>query len=377
MQPFSLLVKPAGADCNLRCSYCFYLQKGALYPQKRPHRMTDATLQAMLENYMATRQPVYSFVWQGGEPTLMGAPFFRRVVELQKRCAPKGAQIANSLQTNATCIDAKLAACMGHYRFLAGCSIDGPPSVHDASRRTKDGRPSHARVVRGIETLQRHGVPVNAVTLVSAANVQRPLEVYRHLMALGMQHVQFIPCVEFDAKGNLQPYAITGEQWGRFLLDVFEEWYSRADWGTCVRNFESLLARLTYGVATECRLHSRCDQYLVVEHNGDVYPCDFFVSQEHLLGNVHTTGFQEIRQSFAYKKFAAAKEVLPPLCHDCEYLSLCMGDCPRYQTVHVNGQQGGAANWLCEGWRLFFDATLSRFKGMANGIAAGLHCHPG
>ena len=358
MRPFALLMKPAGADCNLRCDYCFYLKKGDLYPDTARPRMSDETLRAVLQRYFKTRQPVYSMVWQGGEPTLMGAAFFRRVVDMQKEVAPAGARIANAIQTNATSIREDLAAHLGRYRFLAGCSIDGPADLHDAHRQTKTGRGSHKKAVKGLNTLRRHGVPVNGVVLVSAANVGSALRVYRHLLDKGLRHLQFIPCVEFDSAGNPLPFTITGEQWGGFLLSIFEQWYRSHRGSVSIRNFESVMAKMAGFSETECRFCSRCDQYLVVEHNGDVYPCDFFVDRAHLLGNVFTHSFERMRAGEAYAEFMERKGRVPGACAECRFFRLCMGDCPKFRT----GPGDEGVSRLCRGWTRFFDEAGERLE---------------
>jgi uncharacterized protein len=349
-------MKPAGADCNLRCDYCFYLRKGDLYPGTARHRMSEKTLRVVLQRYFETSQPIYSMVWQGGEPTLMGEKFFRRVVNLQKEIAPAGARIANAIQTNATSVREDLAAHLGRYRFLAGCSIDGPADLHDAHRLTKTGRGSHKKAVSGMNTLRRHGVPVNGVVLVSAANVGSAQRVYRHLLEQGLRHLQFIPCVEFDARGRPLPYTITGEQWGSFLLSVFEQWYRAHLGSVSIRNFESVMARMAGVAETECRFCSRCDQYLVVEHNGDVYPCDFFVDRAHLLGNVSDHSFEQMRASEGYAEFMDRKGRVPEACTRCSFLPLCMGDCPKFRI----GSGDGGVSWLCRGWTRFFDEAGER-----------------
>lgn len=366
MQPFSLLIKPAGADCNLRCDYCFYLDKGRLYPGSDKRRMSEDTLEALLRSYLETPQPVYSMVWQGGEPALMGPDFFRRVTDLQKHLAPRGARIANSIQTNGTLVDDGLATHLGRYRFLAGVSIDGPADLHDSYRKTASGRPSHARAVRGMRTLRKHGVPVNALTLVSSTNAGSPLEVYRHLLDLGFRHLQFIPCVENDEFGRPLPFSISGEEWGDFLTAVFNEWYVRGHFGVSVRNFESVLASLAGTPAGECRLCERCDQYLVVEHNGDVFPCDFFVGEEYRLGNVHDTSLADMRMSDQYKTFAESKKNTSSACVSCEYISLCMGDCPKFRA----GTERNGLSSLCSGWRGFFQNTKDRFDSLSKIVVA-------
>jgi uncharacterized protein len=360
MEPFSLLLKPASADCNLRCDYCFYLEKSSLYPGSGKRRMTDQTLRTVLERYFETTQPVYSMIWQGGEPTLMGEPFYKRVVDLQKKLAPRGAHIANALQTNATLIKNDLAAHLAKYRFLVGCSIDGPADLHDAHRRTRTRRNSHARAVQGVRTLQAAGVPVNAVVLVSATNVSAPLKVYRHLLELGIRHIQFVPCVESDSSGRPLPFSIDGKTWGEFLLAVFEQWHAAHRGLVFIRNFDSVMAKMAGLADTECRLCNRCDQYLVVEHNGDVYPCDFYVGTEMKLGNVSYDSFEAMRERPLYSSFSTAKQSIPTGCTTCEHASLCMGDCPKFRS----GKQRQGVSILCSGWQHFFQEARGRLESL-------------
>lgn len=217
MRPFSLLIKPASADCNLRCEYCFYLDTSRLYSTSLRHRMSDEVLEQLVKSYMATIQPTYSFAWQGGEPTLMGLDFFRKVVALQKHYGSKGAIISNSLQTNVTRIDEKLARHFARYCFLLGCSLDGPDGIHDRYRRTAGGNATHEMVMSGIDTLKRHGVEFNILALVSKANVEQASEIYQYLTGKGFFFQQYIPCVEFGEDGKLLPVAINGREWGEFL----------------------------------------------------------------------------------------------------------------------------------------------------------------
>lgn len=366
MQPFSLLIKPASAACNLACRYCFYSGKSALYPEVETARMDERTLEVLIRRYMETRQPVYSMIWQGGEPVLMGAAFFKRVIALQKQHAPSGAYLANSLQTNATLVSPDFAQLLHHYRFLVGCSIDGPPELHDIYRVDASGVGSHTRVLRGMRILREQQVAVSALVLVSAANVASPLKVYHYLLSQGWDNLQFIPCVESDVNGNPLPFSITGEQWGAFLLAVFNEWYGRGQWNVTIRNFESIAAQLMRAKPTECRLCESCDQYFVVEHNGDIYPCDFFVEDRYRIGNIHDISFQEARNSDVYRKFTNRKKQLPQECAQCEHFDLCLGDCLHYRP---------ADNWmkqslLCEGWKLFFGASKAKFVRLIRMLSA-------
>lgn len=363
MDDFSLLVKPASADCNLKCTYCFYLDKKKLYPQDKKHRMSEDTLKRTLRNYFSTAQKSYSLTWQGGEPALMGTEFFQLVTDLQKKVARKGSRIINCIQTNATMVTPEMADHMARYRFLAGCSIDGSSAMHDVFRKTSLGRPTHKDVVRGIKIFTEHGVPVNAVCLVSSANVNHPQEVYDYLVSLGFMHIQFIPCLQQGyGEKKLDP-GISARQWGEFLVYIFEKWFAKDMDRVSIRNFESFLAQLAMGKATECRMADRCDQYLVVEYNGDVYPCDFFVEPGYRLGNVHENSFEEIIDSSRYKEFSRQKSDWNPECSHCSYLQLCKGDCPGFRT------KNDKKSVLCEGWKFFFHKTFSRFVNIARTLS--------
>lgn len=326
--------------------------------------MSSETLSKVLERYFETDQPVYSMVWQGGEPTVMGRDFFAQVVDLQKKTAPRGAQISNSIQTNATLIKEDLAELLGKYKFLAGCSIDGPADLHDRHRRTITKHGSHKKTLQGIQTLQKNGVPVNGVVLVSAANVAHPEIVYRYLISQGIRHIQFIPCVETDDNGRPKSFSINGRQWGEFLLTVFNEWYKSHLETVSIRNFESVLARIAGVTDTECRLCEKCDQYLVVEHNGDVYPCDFYVEHSMLLGNVAEMSFADMINSKTYQAFMNRKKNIHDSCSNCRHFSLCMGDCPKFRTNPEDG-----ISLLCEGWNMFYNSTTDKFKNLV--ISAG------
>ena len=325
--------------------------------------MSEEVLLRLIRTYMETPQPVYAMIWQGGEPTLMGSPFFEKVVAYQKRFGRQGARIANSLQTNAVRITDDLAAHLGRYRFLTGCSIDGPPGVHDRHRKTASGKPTHARVMEGVRTLRANRVRVNALALVSRAGVEKPLEVYRHLKDQGFAYIQFVPCVELDDAGSPLPFSVDGESWGRFMRAVFDEWHARDQARISVRLFDSVLYRLVTGKAGECRLAPRCDGYFVVEHNGDIYPCDFFVEPRWKIGNIMEMSWQEARSSETYRRFAALKGQWSEACASCEHLPLCMGDCLKYRMAQ--GGEPRTPSSLCSGWKAFYDATMDRFRSLA------------
>jgi uncharacterized protein len=366
MRPFTLLVKPACADCNLRCEYCFYLGNCALYPDHKRHRMPEPVLEQMIQTYMATEQPAYSFGWQGGEPTLMGLDFFRKVTSLQERHGRAGASVANGLQTNATLIDDAWAEHLHRYNFLVGCSLDGPAEIHDRYRLTAAGKPTHADVLRGIRTLERHGVEFNILVLVSRSNVHRAAEVYRYLVDEGFLFHQYIPCVEFGDDGTPLPFAISGEEWGAFLCGIFDAWYPDDIYKVSVRHFDSVLTLLVDGVSNCCTMGKNCCQYFVVEHNGDIYPCDFFVQADRKLGNVMDTSWEDAQACETYRVFGARKAQWNERCAACRHLDLCAADCIKHRAYA--GRSPRELSWLCAGWNRFYEHTRTRFDGLAEDI---------
>ena len=367
MPPFSLLIKPASSDCNLRCRYCFYLDARARRSDAPSRRMNEVTLERMIAGYMATPQPVYAFGWQGGEPTLMGLDFFRQVVARQAAHARPGTKVANSLQTNGTLLNDEFAAFLAEYRFLVGVSLDGPAAMHDAERQTAGGTGSHALALAGIECLRRNQVEFNVLTLVNRANVSRPVEVYDYLVAQGFYFHQYIECVEFAPDGTLQPFAITGPAWGDFLCQLFDRWYAQDTDRVSVRLFDTVLEKMVYGTASSCIAGKNCCQYFVVESSGDVYPCDFHVKPRWKLGNISTTTWAALQQSPAYVAFGKRKWQRDAHCVSCVFLPFCQGDCPKNRGG-LQKPDPSRRSHLCEGWKQFYRHTLPRFEKLADVI---------
>lgn len=368
IQPFSLLIKPAGPDCNIRCEYCFYLETCGLYPEQTRHRMSQDTVHTLVSQYMATPQPVYAFGWQGGEPTLMGPSFFRDAFDLQRSLSPPGATISNSLQTNGTLLDEAFAQLLSKYSVLVGISLDGPAEIHDTYRRTAGGGATHHQVIRGIELLKDAGADFNVLTLITAANVDKPREVYHYLKSLGIRYHQYIPCVEPLNEG-LTDFSINGAQWGRFLIGIFDAWQQEDTRTVSIRDFDSIINFLVTGRYTSCTMSGTCKQYLVVEHNGDIYPCDFYVTPEHRLGNIHTHTLEHAWRNPVMGRFGARKARWSEACRQCPYLALCSGDC---QKMRLRGDLPSA---LCDGWTAFYDHALPRFREIAR-RAARRHAIP-
>jgi len=363
MKEFSLLIKPASADCNMNCMYCFYLEKSSLYPEYKVHRMNDATLERMISSYMETSQDCHTFGWQGGEPTLMGLEFFKKVVELQKRYGKTGSMISNGLQTNATLINDDFARYLSEYKFLLGVSLDGPQYIHDHYRKFTGKKGTFDRVMRSIEILRKNNVEFNILVLVNDFNVNKVAEVYRFLVDSGFYFHQYIPCVEFDNNGALKPFSISGEQWGSFLVELFNQWYPRDIYKVSIRLFDSILNQLVGRKAIICHMEDNCSQYLVVEYNGDVYPCDFFVREDLKLGNINDKGWGELISSIAYINFGKTKSSYSFICNSCHYLKYCYGDCLKHRNFTPYASMKLSS--LCSGWKMFYKHSLEIFKEIA------------
>jgi uncharacterized protein len=375
---FHLLAKPTGAVCNLDCSYCFFLSKEMLYPGSR-FRMADELLETYLRQLIQAHAqvPEVTIAWQGGEPTLMGIDFFRRSIELAKKYLRPRQRAAYTIQTNATLVDQEWADFFGEHDFLVGVSIDGPRELHDAYRVDKGGKGSFDKVVRGLGFLQRAGVEWNALTTIHAANAEHGRDVYCFLRdELGARFVQFIPIIERVAQPERDGTAlwsswrdrplyvqegdavtgrsVTAEQYGRFLIDVFEEWVRR-DVGTVyVQMFDVALANWVGEPPSLCVHSETCGLALALEHTGDLYSCDHFVEPKHKLGNIRMTHMLELVDSPQQRQFGLDKrEMLPRYCRECDVRFACHGGCPKDRFISTPDGEPGL-NYLCTGFKDFF-----------------------
>lgn len=370
-RPFSLLIKPAGPCCNLACSYCFYLPKKRLFTDKNAVGeadcreaellMNDEVLETMIRSYLQTSQSEYIFNWQGGEPTLMGLDFFKRVVELQKRHAPTGSRVSNTLQTNGTLLDGEWADFLAAHSFLVGVSLDGPKEIHDFYRKDARGEGSFDQVMGGIEELRKAGARFNILTMVTSRSAIEAQRIFRFFREQGFFYQQYIPCYESDTKGRPLHYSVGSEEWGRFLVDLFHAWYPREVRKISVGNFDNIVTFLATGEQPSCAMRGACNGYFVVEHEGSVYPCDFFVEPEYRLGCILEDQWSALQGSPLYRKFSSGKNRWNETCSGCEYLDLCSGDCPKFRPFG----KPSALSRLCRGNRLFFSETLSTFTELA------------
>jgi len=368
---FHILTKPIGPICNLGCEYCFYLEKEVLYPEVSKWAMPDDVLENYIRQYIEA-QPGDSvhFAWQGGEPTLLGVDFFRKVVQFQSQHA-NGKQIENALQTNGTLLDAAWGEFLAEQQWLIGISIDGPREMHDAFRVDKGGKPTFDRVLRGIEVLKRHNVAFNTLTTVHHANAQHPLEVYRFLREQGSGYMQFIPIVERVAQGTTEhglvlvspgfekqtvvaPWSVQAEDYGNFLCGIFDEWVRRDVGRVFVQIFDVSLEMWMNMEASLCVFRKTCGSALAMEHSGDVYSCDHFVYPENKLGNVMEAGLAALAESEQQKKFGMDKnDTLPRYCRECDVRFACNGECPKHRFIRTPDGEAGL-NYLCAGYKKFF-----------------------
>lgn len=354
---FQVFAKPAGPACNLGCDYCYYLEKGGLYPADRSFRMpTDLLVAYIVQQIEACPDPVIAFSWHGGEPTLLGVDYFRRVVSLQRAHLPPGRRIVNGIQTNGTLLDDEWCRFLAEEGFAVGISLDGPPALHDLHRLTREGRPTYRRAVRGYRLLQEHGVPAEILCVVNADNVRQPLAVYHAFKALGARFLTFLPLVERQpgAPGGVSRRSVPAEDWGAFLCAIFDEWL-REDMGRIqVQIFEEA-TRTAFGQEhTLCVFRPTCGDVPVVEHNGDFYSCDHFVDPAHRLGDIREQPLVSLLESPAQRAFGRAKLTsLPPVCLACEVKEMCNGECPKNRLLPAPDGSPGL-NVLCAGYKRFF-----------------------
>lgn len=374
---FNVMLKPRGPICNLDCQYCYYLVKERLYPGSR-FRMADDLLERYTRQYIeAQRVPEVTFVWQGGEPTLMGLEFFERAVELQEKYRRPGMTIHNALQTNGTTLNDAWCAFFKAHGFLIGLSLDGPKELHDAYRVDKGGQPTFDRVMAGLKLLKKHKVDFNILTTLHAANADHPLEVYRFLRdRVRARYVQFIPIVLRDNETGYQEgeavtgHSITAEQYGHFLITVFDEWVRHDVGRVFVQIFDVALAAWAGAPPGLCIFEETCGHALAMEHNGDLYSCDHFVEPRYFLGNIEQENLLAMVGSEAQRQFGLAKrDTLPRYCRECEVRFVCNGGCPKNRITRTPGGEPGL-NYLCAGYRAFFNHVDPAMRFMANELSA-------
>jgi uncharacterized protein len=365
---FHLLAKPRGAICNLDCKYCFYLSKEELY-KGSSFRMTDEMLETYIRQLIESHNvPEVTVAWQGGEPTLMGLDFFRRSIVFEKEYAKPGMKIQNTIQTNGTLINDEWAAFFKENDFLVGLSIDGPREMHDFYRVDRQGEPTFDNVMRGLGFLQKHSVEWNALTTIHHANADHPVEVYRFLRdECKAEFIQFIPIVERPTPDSnvVTERSTTAEQYGKFLVSVFEEWVRHDVARVYVQMFDVALANWHGEPAGLCVHSKTCGGALAIEHNGDLYSCDHFVTPEYKLGNIKEKHMLNLVSSEPQVKFGNDKfDTLPKYCRECEVRFACHGGCPKDRFIKTPDGEPGL-NYLCAGYKIFFNHINNPMRTMS------------
>ncbi len=384
---FHVMTKPIGPLCNLDCKYCFYLEKEKLFPSNENFRMSDEVLESYVRQYIAAQNvPEIHFAWQGGEPTLLGVGFFRKVVEFQKKYAG-GKTINNAIQTNGTLLDDEWCEFLAEHRFLVGVSVDGPPKLHDAYRVDKKGGATYEKVILGIRRLQKHGVEFNTLTVVNRVNSKKPLEVYRFLKEIGSGFIQFIPLVErladaeaiklgldlaapprVDEEGARLPvteWSVEPEQYGKFLTTIYDEWVKQDVGKVFVQLFDVALGNWMGMGGGLCVFSENCGSALAMEHNGDVYSCDHYVYPRYKLGNLLNQDLGAMAASEEQRAFGQAKSAtLPEYCRSCEVRFACHGECPKHRFLRTPDGEPGL-NYLCRAYKRFFTHVDPSMRKMA------------
>lgn len=395
-----MMAKPTGPICNLDCTYCYYLHKKKLFAEKEHWRMSDAVLERYIRQYIQYQPgPDINFSWQGGEPTLLGVEFFEKVLHYQKIYCPPTKQIQNDLQTNGTLLDDTWCQFLRKNYFLVGLSIDGPQHLHDLYRKDRKQGPTFERVVRAVELLKKYRVEFNTLTVLNNENAKHPLKVYRFLRdELKSTYVQFIPCVEpkdfvsaapgdWDTaamprlgEDRVKPghpdavvtdWSVDPDDYGDFLIAIFDEWIRRDVGTTFVRIFDTMLGLWMGMPSSSCYFSDICGKGLAFEHDGNVYSCDHYVYPEHSLGNIRKTPLIKMILSEKQMKFGLDKEdTLPQYCRNCEVKFACNGECPKNRFLLTPEGEPGL-NYLCSGVRKFLNHIDPWMKRMAAELRAG------
>ena len=385
--PIYVMAKPIGALCNLDCHYCYYLEKGELYRGTSP-KMSDDILERYIIDYIEC-QPTQNvlFTWHGGETLLRGIDFFRKAIRLQQRHA-RGKTISNSIQTNGILLNDEWGRFFKEENFLVGISLDGPENIHDRYRRDKSGRGTFAKVMKGVELLQKHGVEFNTLSVVNDYSAKYPLQVYNFFKSIGSHYMQFSPIVErwgdradgleLLPPGNnfenveMPPWCVSPEDYGNFYCTIFDEWVRKDVGQYFIQLFDSTLAGWVGEQPGVCIYAKVCGHAAAMEHNGDVYSCDHFVFPEYKLGNIRTRTLTEMMLSPEQMKFGERKYTsLPRQCKECEFLHLCNGECPKNRISKTSDGEEGL-NYLCKGLYKFFEHSKPYMLYMAEQLKKGL-----
>ena len=368
----TLMIKPVGAMCNLRCAYCYYLPTLEQWGGHE-RRMSLDTLERLFAGALPRWGQHVTIAWQGGEPLLAGREFFEKALELQARYARPGQRVENAIQTNGTLLDQKWCQFMRDHEILVGISIDGPTRFHDHYRVTPRDEGSNEAVLDGLELLKKHRVEHNVLCVLNDRNVDHPDELLGYFLNRGVKWLQFIPAIEWGADGETggprqAGFSPSGEAYGRFLCRLFDRWFDRHRGEVSIRFFDSILMKLVRGGSPFCMLAPSCHSQITVEHDGSVFGCDHFVEPRWRLGVIEDRNWPDRLDGERLAQFARRKSDLPDQCRQCEWLSLCHGGCPKHRP---NRGEMPEPTTLCAGYRMFFDHAMARLQWLADYLKQG------
>ncbi|WP_424942017.1 anaerobic sulfatase maturase [Aliiroseovarius crassostreae] len=385
--PFNIMTKPIGPRCNIDCKYCYYLEKEKLFPDEKKFRMSDDVLESYIRQTVDCAVdaglPEVQFAWQGGEPTMLGVDYFRKIVALQAKHLPAHLTATNAFQTNGILLDEDWGRFLHDHGFLVGLSVDGPKKIHDHYRVDRAGRPTFDAVMRGLEVLQRHKVDHNALCTVHRANGGKGKEVYKFLKGLGFNHIQFIPIVERVGAGGLagapqvdrdpgnsvSKWSVSPRVYGKFLCEVFDQWF-RNDLGRVFVQFFDTQVGVWMGQASSlCVFAETCGNALALEHDGSLYSCDHYVYPEYRLGRITDTPMRDMIWSDRQAQFGRDKtDALTEQCRACDYRFACHGGCPKHRFATSKSGDPGH-NYFCESYTMFFRHAGARLRGLGQIVA--------
>ncbi len=357
IQEFQVFVKPVGANCNLGCNYCYYLEKMELYPGKAHLKMGDEILeQYILQHIDATKAETIMFSWHGGEPTIAGLDFYRKALDFQQKHLPTGRTIINGIQTNGTLLDEEWCRFFAKEKFIAGISMDGPEELHNFCRRDNNGKGSFKKVLNGYRMLQEYGLKPEILCVVNGVNVRYPVEVYSFFKQLEPNFITFLPLVmQLPGTSSVAPLSVPAKDFGRFLVTIFDEWLEKDIGRLKIQIFEEALRTAFNQEHSLCIFRETCGGVPVIEYTGDFYSCDHYVEPQHRLGNIREHSLAWYLNSPGQQTFGEAKaNTLPKYCLDCEVKNMCNGECPKNRFIKTPEGEPGL-NYLCEGYKIFFN----------------------
>jgi len=358
---FQIFAKPTGSICNLDCHYCYYLKKEHIYPKGESFRMPDDILEEYIVQHIeASPEQAVRFSWHGGEPTVLGLDYFRKIVTLQRKHQPPNRSITNGIQTNGTLIDEDWCHFLASEGFAVGLSLDGPQEMHDQYRVTKDKKPTYEQTMRGYKLMQKHKILCEILCVVNSNNVQHPARIYRFFKQIKAQYMTFLPMVEpqLDAENGVSQITVPANAWGVFLCTIFDEWRDLDIGRIKVQIFEEAVRTAFDQEHSLCIFRPTCGDIPVIEHNGDFFSCDHFVDADHKLGNIRKVPLVELLESPEQRAFGQAKlETLPRYCRTCEVRTMCNGGCPKNRFLQTPDGEAGL-NYLCAGYKRFFNHCL-------------------